>query len=228
MLRILSLFIVALLFCSCEQNEKVEYYRFGKQITPSGKYVIYDYARYDPDILGTEVFKVNEEFEEGEGVSIDGAISEWISDDTLLIYNFKSDLEQPKDTLPIDTKFEKVGDFIVETVYYKSNSGSRAIYDFDSVATTNDSIIIRTVSSNGEQKILIFPLGATTIKIDSDSIKHITISTRLSKSMNFVYKNPDGSFTSGLPKVGTTWYDLTPIKKISPKGLNTKKIFWEE
>lgn len=228
MLRILSLFIIALLLCSCEQNEEVEYYRFGKQTTPSGKYVIYNFARYDPDISGTEVFKINEEFEEGEGASIDGAISEWISDDTLLVYNFKSDLEQPKDTLPIDTKFEKVGDFIVRTVYYKSNSGSRAIYDFDSVATTNDSNIIRTVSSNGEQKILRFPLGATTIKAESDSIKHIAISTRLAKSMNFVYKNLDGSFTSGLPEVGTIWYDLTPMKNISPKGLNTRKVFWEE
>ncbi|GEO02781.1 hypothetical protein AAE02nite_04450 [Adhaeribacter aerolatus] len=73
-----------------------------------------------------------------------------------------------------------------------------------------------------------FPLGATTIKTKADSIVHIAVDTRLEKSMNFVHKNPDGTFTSRLPEVGTTWYDLTPIKRISPNGLNTRKIFWEE
>ena len=29
-----------------DDREKYEYYKFSKQITPSGKYVIYDYARY--------------------------------------------------------------------------------------------------------------------------------------------------------------------------------------
>ena len=50
----------------------------------------------------------------------------------------------------------------------------------------------------------------------------------LTKNMDFVYKNFDGTFTRGLPEVGTTLCDLTPTKKISPKGLNKRKIFWEE
>ena len=145
----------------------------------------------------------------------------------MLVYNFKSNLKQPKDTLPIKTELSKLGDFIIKTVYYKSNSGGRAIYKFDSVATTSDSIFVRTVSDKKGKQILQFPLGATTITVNSDSIIHISVDTRLTKNMNFVYKNPDGTFTSGLPGVGTTWYDLTPAMKIPLKGLNEKKIFWE-
>lgn len=232
-IRIATIVIALITFaCGNEQVEQYEYYKFSRQVTPSGQYAIYDYARYGPmafssDISGTELFKIDEKFKEGNGIAINGAISEWLSDDTLLVYNFKSDLNQPKDTLPIKTEFTNLGDFTIKTVYYKANSGGRAIYDFDSVITTRDSIFIRTVSENNENQILGFPLGATTIKSKSDSIIHISIDTRLTKNMNFVYKNPDGTFTSGLPGVGTTWYDLTPTKRISAKGLNERKIFWD-
>ncbi len=226
--------LTTLIILSCtEKEEKVEYHQFRKQITPSGKYVIYDYARYGPmafssDIYGTELFKLDEKFEEGKGQTIDGAICEWISNDTLLVYNFKSNLEQPKDTLPIKTEFSKLGDFIAKTIFYKSNSGGRAIYEFDSVKTTDKSIIIRVITNNKKKHFISFPLGGTTIKTKSDSIVHIKVSNRLSKNMNFVYKNKDGTFTGGLADVGTTWYDLTPARKISPKGLNERKVFWEE
>jgi hypothetical protein len=228
-LIILTLFLTA---CGNEKVEQFEYYRFAKQVTPSGKYVIYDYARFGPmafssDILGTELFETNKDFKEGNGIKIEGAISEWLSNDTLLVYNFKSDLKQPKDTLPIKTEFKKLGDFTVKTVYYKSNSGGRAINKFDSVAMTNDSIFIQTIQKENEKKIISFPLGGTTIKATSDSITHIEVNTRLTKNMSFVYKNSDGTFTSGLPGIGTTWYDLTPTKKINPKTLNEKKVFWE-
>jgi hypothetical protein len=183
---------------------------------------------FSSDISGTEVFKTDEKFIEGEGEKITGAIAEWISNDTLLVYNFKSDLKQPKDTIPIKTEYSELGDFVIKTLFYKSNSGGRDIYDFDSVATSSDSIFVRVLSANKEKQILSFPLGATTIKTRSDSIVHIEISGRLTKSMNFVYKNPDGTFTTGLPQVGTTWYDLTPSKKISHEGLVKRKLFWEE
>src|SRR5688500_10809485 len=105
--KVVTVILIGLIFDSCisEQQEKFEYYRFRKQLTPSGKYIIYDYARFgsmafSSDILGTEVFEANESFDEGEGELLNGSISEWISDDTLLVYNFRSDLNQPKDTLP--------------------------------------------------------------------------------------------------------------------------------
>ena len=235
MQRFYILTITILLFASCtKQVEKYEYYKFSKQITPSGKYIIYDYARYgamasSSDISGTEVFKINETFSEGKGEEINGAISEWISNDTLLVYNFKSNLDQPKDTLPTKIKTQKIGDFIVKTVFYgASNAGYRSISDFDSVRTTNDSIFIHLVTDDKENETLRFPLGATSIETKEDSILHIAVDTRLNKNMNFVYKNKDGTFTRGLPEIGTTWYDLTPTKKISPKGLNKRKIFWKE
>jgi hypothetical protein len=233
--KVVTVILIGLIFDSCisEQQEKFEYYRFRKQLTPSGKYIIYDYARFgsmafSSDILGTEVFEANESFDEGEGELLNGSISEWISDDTLLVYNFRSDLNQPKDTLPIKTEYQNVGDFIVKSVFYKSNSSSRGILDFDSVSTTKDSIIIRTVSEKKGKRLISFPLGGTTIQVNSDSIIHIEVSTRLHKSMDFVYKNPDGTFTTNLPHVGIALYDFSPIRKISPSLIQETKVFWEK
>ncbi|MBL8000269.1 MAG: hypothetical protein JNL32_16725, partial [Candidatus Kapabacteria bacterium] len=79
MQRFIMLTIATLMLASCsEQVEKYEYYRFSKQTTPSGKYVIYDYARYgaiafSSDISGTEVFKIDDTFSEGKGEDINGA-----------------------------------------------------------------------------------------------------------------------------------------------------------
>lgn len=229
----LSFILTMLLLSSCNERPKIDqYYRFSKQITPSGKYVIYDYARYGPafgsDISGMELFKIDEMFEEGAGISINGAISEWITDDTLLVYNFKSNLKQPKDTLPIKIVCSDLGDFVVKTIFYKTNAGYRSISDFDSVSMTKDSIFIRIIMNSEEKQFLVFPLGATTISTRADSIIHIEVSGRLSKNMNFVYKNEDGTFTSGLPEIATTWYDLTPAKRISFHSLNRRKVFWQE
>lgn len=231
--KLIIAFTILLISSCSEQAEKFKYYKFSKQITPNGKYVIYDYARYGEmafgsDISGTELFRIDESFSEGKGQEINGAISEWISNDTLLVFNFKSNLKQPKDTLPIDIKYRKLEDFVVKTIFYKTNAGYRSISNFDSIKTTNDSVFVRLVTDKNENKFLRFPLGATFIEIKADSITRIEISTRLNKNMNFVYKNEDGTFTNGLPEIGTTWYDLTPTKNISPKGLNKRKIFWEE
>ncbi|MEL7146187.1 MAG: hypothetical protein AAFO69_07450 [Bacteroidota bacterium] len=226
---VISLVLIA---CGVSGASQSEYYRFAKQVTPSGRYAIYDYARHGPmafssDISGVELFEINKGFREGGGINIKGSISEWQSNDTLLIYDSKSDLKQPKDTLPIKTEFKKLGDFIIKTVHYKFNSGGREIYKFDSVSMTNDSIYIQTIRRDNERKMLRFPLGGTTIKATKDSIIHISVNTRLKKSMNFIHKNSDGTFTSGLPSVGTTWYDLTPTKLIEAQSLNERKVFWE-
>ena len=223
-----------LIFSSCDsEQEAYKYYKFRKQITPSGKYVIYDYARYgamafSSDISGTELFNINDKFEEGKGQKINGALSEWISNDTLLTYNFKSNLDQPKDTFPVRTEYKKVGDFFVKTISYgAANFGGRNTYEFDSVRTTKDLIYIR-LADNKKRRTIEFPLGATTIKTKGDTIIHIEVATRLSKKMDFVYKNTDGTMSTGLPGIGTADYDLTPTKIILKQGLNSNKIFWEE
>jgi hypothetical protein len=70
--RYLVFTIYILLPGSCaEQVEKYEYYRFSKHITPNGKYIINDYARYDSmafssDVSWAELFKIDEKFAEGE------------------------------------------------------------------------------------------------------------------------------------------------------------------
>ncbi|NVK73289.1 MAG: hypothetical protein HWE24_07405 [Oceanospirillaceae bacterium] len=213
-------------------SEPREYYRLAKQVTPSGKYAIYDYARlgsmaFSSDITGTEVFPSDAIFIEGDGIKIDGSISEWISNDTLLVYTFNSELERPKDTLPILIEYKECADFIIKSVEYKINSGGRWISDFDSVFTTQDSILIRTVNRDGAKKMIGLPLGATHIESTADSIIHIVIYTRLYTHMDFIYHNEDGTTTRGLPGVGTLLYDLTPTKKINPNGLNERKVFWE-
>jgi hypothetical protein len=214
---VLSIFII-LLFGACanEQVEEYEYFKFARQVTPSGKYVIYDYARneamaFNSDIYRKELFKIGEEFKEGKGLYINSSISEWLSDDTLLVYNFSSDSKQPKDTLPIKTKISPLGDFIIKTVFYQSNSAVGINYEFDSVATTADSILFWMTKDN-DIKILRFPLGATTIQSKSNSITHISIDNQLTKNMDFVYKNADGTFTRGLPGIGITSYNLKPTK----------------
>ena len=228
------IFSLAICCCGNKQVEQHEYYQFGKQITPSGKYVIYNYGRhgamaFSSDIVGTELFEANEEFKEGKGVKLDGAISEWLSDDTLLVYDFnlKSESEQPKDTLPIKTDLKRVGDFTIKMVYYIPNSWTMVARNFDSVTTTNDSIFVKTIFENGKIEILRFPLGATTIISKCDSIIQIAVHARLRKSMDVSRKNPDGTFTEGLPAVGTIWYNLKPKHRISIDGLNERKIFWD-
>ena len=214
-----------------KQTKEHEYYLFEKQITPSGKYVIYNYARggmaFGSDISGTELFGIKDSFREKKGKKIDGRVSEWLSNDTLLVYNFP-DLERPKDTLPIKIEYSKLGDFVVKTMFYNRNEFGNRILDFDSVATTGDSIFICAIKENKEKQILRFPLGGTSITTKSDTITNIAVSVRLNKRMDFTYKNEDGSFSSGFPAIGTTTYFLTPTKTILSEGLNKRKIFWRE
>ena len=232
--KILLISTFLFLLTSCDnQVEKYEYYKFRKQITPSGKYVIYDYARYgsmafSSDISSTELFSSDKNFEEGKGVKIQGSISHWIDNDTLLVYDFKSDLNQPKDTFPIKTTYSKIGDFTLKSINYKTNSGGTNRYTFDSVWTSNDKIYVRFNYSEKRKNTRSFPLGSVSIKTKNDSIESIEIFGELSKHMHFTYKNTDGTFSKNLPGIGTTYYEYTPTKKISPKNLSKKKIFWEE
>ena len=202
-------------------------------MTPSGKFVIYEYARYgamafSSDKIGKEIFPITEEFKEGNGQIISGTISHWINNDTLLIYDFKSDLKQPKDTFPIKITYKKAGDFIIKSINYKTNSGGVNRYKCDSVWTKNDRIYIKINSNEVNKNIHDFPLGSVSIKTKSDTIQSIDIFGGVSKHMNFVYKNNDGTFSNNLPSVGRSNYKYTPTKKISIKDLNERKIFYEK
>lgn len=215
------------------QVEQIQYYKFRYQVTPSGRYIICDYARSSTDsnasdVVGIELFKVGQDFIEGHGEKINGELSEWISNDTLLVYDFTSKLMQPKDTFPIKTEFKELGDFVIKTVFYKSNSKGYDRYEFDSVSISNDSILIRTISDKKRHKFMRFPLGATTIRSESDSVALIEVSGKVTKSMNFIYKNPNGTYSTGLPEIGIMYYKFTPRKKILSKELHKRKVLWEE
>lgn len=237
-MRLLLYIAILLTLTSCSgSSDKDEgtqrYYQFLKQITPSGEFIIYKYARYgelafSSDISSTELFPANERFREGEGKKIRGTISHWINKDTLLVYDFKSDLQQPKDTLPISIRYSDMGDFIIKTVQYKTNSGGTNTFLFDSVWTDSETISIRFYSNPKKRDVRTFPLGSVCIQSTSDSILLIEVFGGVSKSMDFVYNNPDGTTSKNLPHVSTTYYKYAPVRKISPVRLNKQKIFWEE
>jgi len=260
--KILYLFAIALLLflslkgcVSCAKWLRNGFHsepRIIKQITSSGKYIIYSYTKFGgaftSDINGIKLFKINEKFKEGKGIDLDGNIFEWISDDTLLVYNISlksEEISQPKDTFPIKTTFKTVGDFTLKTDYYISNSFMRVnIRNFDFVSTTKDSIFIRTVKEkeidiinnaklygkvafyNGEDGIFKFPLGSVRITLKSDSIINISAS-KIKKGMDFELLNPDSTYTTGLPRISIVSFDFVPTKKISTEGLNERKIWWE-
>lgn len=223
MQRILPVIFTVFLFYACSQkSEKHEYYKFSKQITPSGKYIIYDYARYgaaasNSDTYSTELFPIDKEFEEGKGKIIQGVISHWVNNDTLLVYDFKSGLLQPKDTLPIKTSYKNIGDFIVKSINYKTNSGGTNRYTFDSVWTSNERIYVKFNSGKKKTNTRSFPLGSVSIKTTFDSIESIELFGELSKNMHFTFKNPDGTFSNNLPGISTTYYEYTPTKKYLPR-----------
>ena len=74
--------------------------------------------------MGQKYLRLTKCLLKAKGQKIEGAICEWISNDTLLAYSFKSHLDQPKDTFPVKTQLNKVGDFIVKTIVYgAANSG---------------------------------------------------------------------------------------------------------
>jgi hypothetical protein len=183
---------------------------------------------FSSDIGATELFPTDKEFEEGKGQKIDGTISHWINDDTLLVYDFRSELKQPIDTFPINIKYRNLGDFVVKTINYKSNFGGINRYKFDSVWTNANYIYLRFFSTPKKKNVRSFPLGSVSIKTNSDSIKSIEIFGELTKNMNFIFKNLDGTFSKNLPGIGTTDYEYTPTKKISPMNLNKTKIFYHK
>lgn len=256
MANIFIFFILSFVFYSCNTEQKsFQYYTFKKQITPSGKYVIYEYARngemsFGSSILGTRVFKIDEKFSEDKGISINGGIQEWISDDTLLLTRNLNTPYNLKDTLPIDISYQKVGDFLVKNLTYNYySSGSSIEFVFDSVYTTNDSIFIK-IEKNSltkamqyyqiekfkhvynylkflENKKFSSPLGNIYIKTKKDTIDYIEVSTISINHMTADNKQNDGSTNYGLPGNTNITIIFIPNKNILTKGLNKRKIFWE-
>ncbi|NRA92900.1 MAG: hypothetical protein HRU26_09510 [Psychroserpens sp.] len=226
------MFFLVIFSCHSEKERRTNYSKFAKQITPNGKYVIYEYSRFgskpfNSEISKTEVFPAVQKFVEGQGTDIKGSIGEWLSEDTLLVYNFKSETKRSKHNSPVKTEYQTIGALTIKTVHYKTNSGVRSFKYFDAVRTTDDSIFVQIVEGQHKRRTLSFPLGGTTIKANSDSIFHISVKSRVSRNMDFVYKNTESSESHRNPDVRNTWYDLTPTRRINPAALHQNKIFWE-
>lgn len=227
----LLIIVVSIMTSGCSDEEKPEYYRFSRQITPSGKYVIYNYARYGPmafssDISGTELFEISEKFEEGKGTDIPGSFCEWLSKDTLLVYDFRTEKEDQIDTFPIKTTYTRIADFIVKTLYYHSIGGGSDLRTFDAVETTSDSIFLHSKTEFNQIEILKYPLGAITIKTREGAIRKITVDTRLNLQLNCANEGTDSA--ACYPHITTRSMELTPTHILSPNGLNRRGIFWDE
>ncbi|AYN01655.1 hypothetical protein [Chryseobacterium sp. 3008163] len=57
-----------------------------------------------------------------------------------------------------------------------------------------------------------YALGSFEIINTKDSLKEIIVET-ITKSMNFTYTNPDGTFTKNLPEINVLSLHFKPIKK---------------
>jgi hypothetical protein len=95
-----SLFLVICCIANLACNQKrdeTEYYELTRQLTPNDKNFIYSYGRFGPmawsgDVVGTEIMGIDEAFQERSGVKLDGLIGGWLSQDTLLLYKFSSEV----------------------------------------------------------------------------------------------------------------------------------------
>ena len=231
----LKKFIILILFASsCVPNEnELKYNEFAIQKSPNGNYNIIKYRRsgamaFSSDIIGTELFEVNKEFKEGKGRRINGIVSEWISNDTLLVYNFNTNLDQPKDTFPIKTQIDKFNDLVIKTEYYRPNSWGGNTYSFDSIWTNNHGVSIKFKYTDTKFNVRTYPYGAVTITSKDKIIESVEAFAGIRKSMNFVYKNPDGTFSTNLPGIGLTTNNYKPIRKIDIRELEKSKIFYQE
>lgn len=227
-LFLLIILIVSISSCIDQnKNEQYDYYHLTRQITPNERYYLYDYARYgamafSSDISGTELFNMNQSFNEGEGIRIPGIIGGWISKDTLLVYDFKSNLEQPQDTLPIKIEYQKIKDIVLKIENYKLNSAGRSPFKFDSLSICTNSIKIFGIGKNKLNKI--FRLGSVVARGKGDTLSRIDIAV-LEKDMDFVRMDKYGNNLTNQPGVGMNHFEFTPNTKINLESISNIGLY---
>lgn len=234
MMKNINLIIIILFLISCkdkslhEIKKENDYYKFKMQISPNGKYEIYNYCRFgtfafSSDICGSIIVERGKKFSESGGYRINGDIHSW-KNDTLIINRFDNYLDQPQDTI-VQVKFEKYKDLNLKILNYGAvNSSGMMEYSFDSFNLNDKEICLENIERTmGEDigKNKCYALGSFEIINTKDSLKEIIVKT-VAKSMNFTYANPDGTYTENLPEINVLSLHFKPKKIIKP--INTKSL----
>ncbi|WP_090078298.1 hypothetical protein [Halpernia frigidisoli] len=232
-MKISTFVFFALIIIGCKEKplseikKENEYYLFKKQISPNEKFDIFKYCRngtfaFSGDICGTFIREKGESFSENNNYKIEGNIKFW-ENDTLSINRFDSSLNQPRDTTG-KISYEKFKDLTLKIYTYGSiNSSGIKKYSFDNFKITKKQLCFENIKSiMGEPlKDNCFDLGNIEIINSTNGLKEIIIE-RISKSMDFKYRNSDGTITENLPEIKVLDLHLIPTKKI--KIMNIEKL----
>jgi len=193
------------------EEPQEEFDSFWAQSTINSEYNIFQYS-----ISGnykkkeTRIIKATDEFSTLKGLNIsEYEIGHWISQDTLLLYNYISKSGQPKDTLPENIEYKNFEDIVLRVETFRTNSWGRNPLKFKSYTIKENEIKIHGISHKLFKETETFPLGATFFRMEGKKLNRIDINT-LDRNMMFVYKQPDGEFKGGLPGVGITIFEFTP------------------
>ena len=220
MKKILVLIILLPSLTSCYRTR--DYIELSKQTSLDGLYDLYYYHRYglmafSSDVVGLEIYKKGRKFREGNGFKLPtGIFGKWISNDSLLLYQFDMTSAQPKDTLPNKVEYVYYKNLKIKIEHYRINSTGLDFYIFDSLMTDSRFLYLNRTDDDKGQNQLKFPLGPITIKTINDTLSNIEIVV-LKKDMDFFYKEQNGNTLTGLPGVGVVVYQCTPSRKIYSK-----------
>ena len=210
-----------------EIKKENEYYLFKKQISPNEKFEIFKYCRngtfaFSGDICGTLIKEKGESFSEKNNYKIEGNINSW-KNDTLSINRFDSSQNQPRDTIG-KISYEKFKDLTLKIYTFGPiNSSGIKKYGFDNFKINKKQLCFENIKSiMGEPlKDSCFELGNIEVINSTNGLKEIIIE-RISKSMDFKYRNSDGTTTENLPEIKVLDLHFIPAKEI--KMIKTEQL----
>ncbi|AOM77698.1 hypothetical protein BFS30_11265 [Pedobacter steynii] len=159
----------------------------NRQITPNGKFYIYDYSIWGPmawslETRGTVLLGKDKPFDPGAAEVIDGSVAKWISYDSLLVYSYKKGAKA-KDTLPLNVSYKKYDGLIIKTETYAPGGGGAGYLSCDSVEFGK--LYIRLHGVNQPKKTVTYPLGPISVTIINGLVEKIHVE-RFSKYNEYV------------------------------------------
>lgn len=159
---------ISCLLHSCAPSEekltREDFEYVNRQLSPNGKFYIYDYSKWGPmawslETKGTLLLKKNERFALDAGEVIDGEVAAWLSPDTLLV--FKQVKENGLlDLAPQGITFKNYDGLVIKTERYLTGGGGSGYLDCDSVEFGKLSITLHGI--NDEVKTIKYPMGHIT------------------------------------------------------------------
>lgn len=206
-------FLLAGVFNSCHlfEEEKLTAGSFEylyRQITPDGRFYIYDYSIWGPmawslETRGLILLKKDEPFDLDAGEKIDGLIAGWLSRDSLLVYRYKKGAAA-EDTGPLEISYKKYDGLVLKTETYSAGGAGAGYLNCDSVEFGE--FYIRLHGVNQAEKTVTYPLGPISVTVDNGMVQKIHVE-RFSKYNKYAL-NP---LKSGLESDNYTYTLTKPI-----------------